>query len=179
MIVDCWVRIVTKINLFACESLPLMKALPLLMEHFLHHLIEHIGPRLTLVIGQIWCSSESIHASFLHPPLRLTKVMLSHTDSCRIIIIINTSSTTTTYWVAPLLQSLVDGLRMRTQVSQNGRCSSKTLTPYTLPTPRPFSYANWYEPANRRSIVTSTLSHEMNDFVSLFFYSFSFPHPAC
>ena len=36
------------------------------MDHFLHHLIEQIDPQFIIVIGQNWCCSKNVLASFLH-----------------------------------------------------------------------------------------------------------------
>ena len=36
------------------------------VNHFLHHLVEQIDPQSTIVIGQSWCSSWNILASFFH-----------------------------------------------------------------------------------------------------------------
>ena len=36
------------------------------MDHFLRRHIEQIGPAIAIVIGQSWCSSKSVLASFLH-----------------------------------------------------------------------------------------------------------------
>jgi hypothetical protein len=38
----------------------------LFVDYFLHRLVEQIKPRLAIVIGQCWCSSKSLIASFLH-----------------------------------------------------------------------------------------------------------------
>ena len=56
-----------KVNLVAGEDLLLNEGdVPLLLNHFLHHLIERIDPLSTVVIGQGWFSLKGVLETFLH-----------------------------------------------------------------------------------------------------------------
>ena len=82
------------------------------MDQVLHHLVERIGPRLVIVIGQSWCSSKSALVSFLHRYYEWPKW-------CYFILNVanDLSISTMAYLMAPL-HSLVDGLRIKNRCHQ-------------------------------------------------------------